>query len=52
MDITQPVLNDLGARVGQLTVQLAIATAERDAARAELAALKAAQQQPEPEVTS
>lgn len=51
MDITQQVLDDLAARVGQLTVRLAITTAERDAARAELAALKAPAPQPEPEVT-
>jgi len=49
-DITRPVLNDLGARVGQLTVQLAVVTAERDAARQELAELKA-QQQKESEAT-
>lgn len=35
-DITQDVLRDLAARIGQLTVRVAVLTAERDVALAEI----------------
>lgn len=47
MDITSDVLAALAARIGREVVQHEIAKAERDAARQELAALKAEQQQEE-----